>query len=152
MAASIAVKTGDKIFVEALDCVPIRKGSGWILEYFRNPKVKEVAVDGANGQKILTDLMVSQGYKAPYLPKVAEIITANAMFEQGIVSQNICHTGQTSLRAVITNCEKRPIGSNGGYGFKSMSDTYDIALMDSAILAYWLAATAKEEAPQSIDY
>lgn len=152
VAASIAVKTGDKIFVEALDCVPIRKGAGWLLEYIRNPKVKDVTVDGANGQKILTDLMVSQGFRPPHLPKVAEIITANSMFEQGIVSQNICHTGQTSLRAVITNCEKRPIGSNGGFGFKSMSDTYDIALMDSAILAYWLAATAKYEAPQEIDY
>lgn len=152
VAASIAVKADGKIFVEALDCVPIRQGSGWILEYLRNPKVKEVTVDGANGQKILTDLMTSQGFKAPYLPKVADIITANAMFEQGIVSRHICHTGQESLRAVITNSEKRLIGSNGGYGFRSISDTYDIALMDSAILAYWLAATSKEEAPQTIDY
>lgn len=54
-AASIAMKTEDgKVFVETLDCIPIRDGVGWLLEYFRNPKVEKVAIDGANGQQILS--------------------------------------------------------------------------------------------------
>jgi hypothetical protein len=66
------------------------------------------------------------------------------MFEQALFSEKICHTGQESLANVVTNCEKRLIGSKGGFGYSSLVDTQDIALMDSMILAYWLAATTKE--------
>lgn len=152
-AASIAVKTVDgDVFIETLDCVPCRNGDGWILEYLHNPKVEAVIVDGANGQKILSDEMEKYGYKKPILPKVAEIITANAMFEQAITRKTIRHTGQTSLRQSVTNCEKRAIGSNGGFGYRSISDVYDVAILESAALAHYLAATEKEIAPQSISY
>jgi hypothetical protein len=53
---------------------------------------------------------------------------------------------------VVSNCDKRAIGSQGGFGYKSLLDIYDIALMDSAILAFWLASTAKDVVPQSIQY
>lgn len=153
-AASIAMKTEDgKVFVETLDCRPIRDGVGWLLEYFHNPKVEKVAIDGANGQQILSEAMKQNGFTAPIIPKVSEIITANAMFEQAVVQKEINHMGQPSLRNSVTNCEKRAIGSNGGFGFKSISNLYDIAIMDSAILAHWLAATQKDDIPQqSIDY
>lgn len=153
-AASIAMKTEDrKVFVEALDCRPIRDGVGWLLEYFHNPKVEKVAIDGANGQQILSEAMKQNGFTAPIIPKVSEIITANVMFEQAVVQKGITHMGQPSLRNSVTNCEKRAIGSNGGFGFKSISDLYDITIMDSAILAHWLAATQKDDIPQqSIDY
>lgn len=151
-AASIAAKTTDgRIFVEALDCVPTREGNGWAFKYLKNPKVDQVAVDGASGQQILADAMKIHGFKAPIFPKVPEIIMANAMFLQAVASKEICHTGQGSLVQSVTNCEKRAIGSNGGFGFRSTSDVFDIAIMDSAILAYWLAATAKET-QQTISY
>lgn len=154
VAASIAAKTKDgKVFVETLDCRPIRNGNGWILEYIHNPKVEEVAIDGANGQKILADAMTEHGFMKPILPKVPEIITANAMFEQAITAQTITHNGQPSLTDSVSNCEKRAIGSNGGFGFRSMTEENDISIMDSAILAYWLAATSKEVVEsQSVDY
>ena len=154
VAASIAMKTDDgRVFVEGLDCIPVRQGVGWVLEYLHNPKVESVAVDGASGQRILGDLMVGQGYKAPIFPKVADVISSSAMFEQAVVNKAIAHCGQPSLRNVVTNCERRAIGSNGGYGFRSLNDAYDIAIMDSAVLAYWLAATAPDVIPtQSIDY
>ena len=45
--------------------------------------------------------------------------------------------GQPSLVNSVTNCEKRSIGSNGGFGYRSINEGYDIALMDSMILAQW---------------
>ena len=81
----------------------------------------------------------------PVLPRVSEVITANALFEQGLYSKAICHTGQKSLRDVVTNCGKRVIGSQGGFGYKSLIESQDIAIMDSMILAYWLCATTKEK-------
>lgn len=154
VAASIAVKTNDgRVFVEGLDCIPVRQGVGWVLEYLHNPKVESVVIDGASGQKILGDMMIKEGHKPPIFPKVAEVISSSAMFEQAVVNKWIVHSGQPSLRNVVTNCERRAIGSNGGYGFRSLNDAYDIAIMDSAVLAYWLAATAPDViAAQSIDY
>ena len=85
--------------------------------------------------------------------QVKEIINANAMFEQGLYQKNICHMGQKGLTDVVTNCKKRSIGSQGGFGYQSLVDTYDIAMMDSMILAYWLCATTKDKVKkQSASY
>ena len=51
--------------------------------------------------------------------------------------------GQESLAKVVTNCDKRLIGSKGGFGYKSLVESQDIAIMDSMILAAWLCATNK---------
>lgn len=145
-AVSIASKTEDgRIFVECIDCTSVRAGNGWIFEYLHNPKVKKVAIDGANGQALLAEKIKEYGLKLDVvLPSVAEIIKSNAMFEQALFNKEICHMGQQTLTDVVTNCKKRLIGSNGGFGYASLVETWDIAVMESAILAYWLAATTKE--------
>ena len=154
VAVSIASKTQDgKVFVECIDCESVRAGNGWIFEYLHNPNLDKVAIDGASGQGILADQMKSYKLKAPILPKVSEIIQANAMFEQALFSQEICHLGQEELRSVVTNCDHRLIGSQGGFGYKSLIETNDICIMESMILAYWLCATPKEKKKvQTISY
>ena len=153
VALSVASKTADgKIFVEAIDCRPIKSGNGWIFDYLHNPNVDKVVIDGANGQQILASAMKEHGFQKPILPSVKDVITANAMWEQGIALSQICHRGQPSLTKVVSNCDKRAIGSQGGFGYKSLTDTYDIALMDSAILAFWSASTSKDVVQQSIQY
>ena len=155
VAMSIAAKTLDgKIFVETIDCVSIRAGNRWMFDYFKNPKVQKVVIDGASGQQMLADQMKEAGLKLkPILPAVREVVLANTMFEQDLFAKKITHSGQESLAQVISNCEKRPIGTNGGFGFRSLVESYDIAIMDSAILAYWLCATQKEVAHvQNISY
>ena len=155
VSLSIASRTTDgHIFVECVDCVSVRAGNGWIFEYLYNPKVDKVAIDGASGQQLLATQMREHGIKKPpILPKVGEIISANAMFEQAIYSKEIVHRGQESLSNVVTNCKKRLIGSQGGFGYQSLVDTQDISLMDSMILAYWLCATTKEVKPkQAVSY
>lgn len=147
VAMSIASKTEDgKIFVETIDCVSIRAGNNWLFEYFDNPKLKGVAIDGASGQELLVKTMKDRKIKIkPTLPTVAEIIASNSMFEQALYAKTLCHMGQESLANVVTNCEKRLIGSKGGFGYSSLVETQDIAIMDSMILAFWLCATAKEQ-------
>lgn len=139
VAMSIAVKTaGGKIFVEAIDCQSVRNGNGWILDFVSRADVGQIVIDGASGQNLLASEMKEQKIKpSPILPTVKEIITANASFEQGIYQESIAHKDQPSLEQVVTNSEKRPIGSTGGFGYKSQFDDYDVALMDSIILAHW---------------
>src|SRR5690625_3788550 len=153
VAMSIAVKTeDDKIFVEAIDCQSLRNGYAWIIHFLRNADVQTVVVDGANGQKILEEAMKDAKLKPPILPTVKEIIVANSMFEQALFQQTIVHRSQPSLFQVVTNCEKRPIGTSGGFGYRSQIEENDIALMDSMILAHWACDEHKERKPQKIRY
>lgn len=153
VAMSIASKTtDDRIFVESIDCRSVRDGNAWMFPYMANPKVEVVTVDGANGQSLLADEMLDLRLKTPLLPTVKQIIVANASFEQGLYSQRICHSGQPSLTQVVSNCDKRAIGSNGGFGYRSLEDGMDIALMDSMILAYWQCSEAKEVKKQKISF
>ena len=153
VALSIAVKTTDgRIFVEAIDCRPTRVGNGWIVDFLTRADITAVVVDGANGQQLLADAMKRAKLKAPILPTVKQIIVANATFEQGLFSRQICHMGQPSLTQAVSNCEKRAIGSGGGFGYRSIKDGVKIELMDSMILAYWQCAKKKEQRRQRISY
>lgn len=146
-ALSIASKTKDgRIFVETIDCTSVRAGNGWLFDFIKNPKVNKVAIDGASGQQLLADQIQKYGFKKQVImPTVAEIIQGNSMFEQDLYAQNICHRGQQTLTDVVTNCKRRLIGSKGGFGYSSLVETQDIAVMESMILAYWLCAVTKED-------
>ena len=142
---SVAAKTKDgKVFVEAIDCREVRAGTDWIFKYLTTWKAKKVVIDGANGQQLLAAEMKEYGLKAPVLPTVKEIIAANTAFEQGLYQDNIRHMAQPSLVNAVGNCEKRAIGSNGGFGYKAQKEGIEIALLDSVILAYWACSTTKE--------
>lgn len=152
-AMSIAVKTVDgRIFVEGIDCRNQRAGTAWILDFLTKADIEAVAVDGANGQDLLADAMKKKKLKAPVLPTVKQIIVANSAFSQALYEKKLCHMGQPSMVQVVTNCEKRAIGTNGGYGFKSILDGAKVELMDSMILAFWLCSEKKERKKQKIGY
>ena len=153
VSLSIAVKTlSEKIFVETIDCRSVRNGNNWIINFLKSANVATVVIDGAGGQNLLKDDMKEFRLKEPILPKVSEIITANSMWEQGIYQKTIRHKDQPSLSAVVTNCEKRNIGSNGGFGYKSQFDDRDISLMDSALLAHWACSIYKPRKKQQKRY
>lgn len=153
VAMSIAVKTTDgKLYVEAIDCRPIRATNRWIMDFLRKADWKEVVIDGQNGSKILEDLMKDNHMRKPILPTASEAIKAYAEFEQSIFDQTIVHGNQPSMAAVITNCEHRAIGTNGGFGFKSIYPEREIALLDSAAFAVWAAHKSKEKVKQMIRY
>ena len=153
VALSIAVRTKDKkIFVETIDCQSVKSGNNWIISFLKNPAVKKVVVDGANGQQLLADEMKDSKLKKPILPKVSEIILANSTFEQGIFKTDILHSGQPSVEQAVTNCEKRAIGSNGGFGYKALKEGIEIAILDSIALAYWACSTSKEKKIQKVSY
>lgn len=154
VAMSIAVKTEDeRIFVETIDCRGVRAGTDWIIAFLKQSKhIAAVAVDGANGQAILAKEMKDAKLKEPVMPTVREIIAANAEFEKGIFSKKLCHAEQPSLTQCVSNCEKRSIGANGGFGYRALQEGIEIALMDSVVLSYWQANNLKEAKPQRISY
>ena len=42
--------------------------------------------------------------------------------------QTIKHRGQPSLSQVVTNCDKRTIGTSGGFGYRSQIEENDISI------------------------
>lgn len=153
VSMSVAVRTlSNKIFVEVIDCRSIREGNYWIIDFLKNADVEKVVVDGAGGQGLLSSEMKEFGLKEPVLPTVKEVILANSSWEQGIYQKSICHNDQPSLTQVVTNSEKRNIGSGGGFGYKSQFEDTDISLMDSAMLAHWLCSEIKPKKKQRVRY
>jgi phage terminase large subunit-like protein len=153
VSVSIAVKTADdKIFVEAIDCRPIKAGLEWILSFLDAASWRTVAVDGDNGKMMLKDAMKQAKIGKAVIPSVPEIINAYALWEQGIARGNIVHMEQSAATQVITNCEKRAIGSKGGFGYQSQIKTADISILDSMALAYWQCYENKGSKKQNISY
>lgn len=155
VAISIAIRTDDnRIFVEGIDCRPFRAGTDWIIAFLKDLDYKAVVIDGQSGQQILKDAMKDAHLYQAILPKVADVIKANATFEERLAQKELCHMGQPSMICSVTNCEKRTIGTNGGFGYRSINEAYDIALMDSMILAQWICGqkTKKSTKRQRISY
>lgn len=154
VAMAIAIKTADeKIFTELIDCRSMRDGFTWIVDWLSQASnVKKVCIDGASGQHMLETAMKQARLKKPILPTVKEVIDANALFEQAVFNKEIVHMGQEELTNVVSNCQKRNIGSNGGFGYTSQKPDADIAMMDSVIYAHWLAKSDKGTVKQQIKY
>lgn len=153
VAMSIAVKTAEKkIFVEGIDCRSVRSGLKWIVDFLKAADVAAVVVDGANGQGLLAERMQKEKLRKPVLPTVKEIILSGAVFEETLFAGNVCHMGQPSMVQIVSNCEKRAIGGNGGFGYRSILEGAKIELMDSMILALWKCQEQKTKKKQRAGY
>lgn len=150
VSLSIAVKTrGGKTYVEVIDCQPQSNGFVWIANFLKTADIAKVAIDGKGKTEMLTDML---NQKSVIIPTSAEAISAYAMFRQAISEETIEHGGQPSAVQSISNCEKRLIGTNGAFGFRSMREEIDISLVESMAFAAWLCMTTKEKRKQKIGY
>lgn len=152
LAAAFKLDDG-RIFIEAIDCRPVRDGNAWLMPFLRNPHAESVVIDGAGNQTVLASEMKDAGVKCKaVLPKVADVVAAHALFEQQLFGGQIRHMDQPALAQAATNCEHRAIGSGGGFGYTSVLEGADISLLEAVSLAHWLCAGAKEHKPQRVSY
>jgi hypothetical protein len=114
--------------------------------------VKSVLVDGASGLETFLGECQKQKLKGVNECKVKEVVQASSDFETAIANHTVCHSGQPALRQSVTNCQHRAIGSGGGYGYKTLDDAIEVALMESCVLATHACATFKEARKQRISY
>lgn len=153
VALSVACKTtNEKIFVETLFCRPITQGIDWIGQFLKQVKYEECVCDGKAGEQMILDMAKKEKLKKIVFPTVPEVINANAVFEQALYKESICHNGQEMLTQVVTNCKRRTIGSGGGFGYDALLDDSEIAVMDSAIYAHWSCQKIKERRKQKVQY
>lgn len=153
VSLSIAVRTEDKkIFVETIDCRPIREGNAWMLNFIKKIDYAKIIVDGVIGEELLEDEFKKAGIKKYTFAKAKDVVAASADFEKGIFDATICHMPQNSLTQSVTNCEKRAIGSQGGFGYRSIRQGVEVTLLQSCALAYWLCDSSKDKRQQKISY
>lgn len=154
VSMSIAIRTkDDKVFVETINCKTVRAGVAWIIGFLSQADVRKVAVDGKNGAGILQDALKQAGLPSAVMPRVDQIIKANASFELALAQATILHMEQSAVTQIVSNCEKRAIGSAGGFGYQSILDGADISILDSIILAHWICLeTPKVRKKQKISY
>ena len=149
---SIAVKTDDgRIFVEGIDCRDQREGNSWIINFLIKCKVQSILVDGASGLETFKRECKEQKLKIT-AATVKEVVQSSSDFETAIKNKLICHNGQPAMRQSVTNCQHRAIGSGGGYGYKTLDDDIEVALMESLVLATYACANAKEAKKQRVSY
>lgn len=145
-ALAVAARTDDgKIFCEVVGCRPVRNGVAWILSFLTKADIRKAVVDGKSGTGVLLDAAKEARIKHVEAPTVSDVIKANAIFDMAMEQGTFCHMQQSSVTQVVTNCERRKIGANGGLGYQSMLDGADIALLDSMILAHWACSETKAE-------
>ena len=150
---TIAVKTSDdKVFVEGIDCRDQREGNGWIINFLMKVKARSILVDGASGLETFQRECKEQKLKGVSAATVKEVVQASSDFEIAIANKTLCHNGQPALRQSVSNCSHRAIGSGGGYGYKTLDDDIEVALMESAVLATHACMKAKEPKKQRIGY
>jgi phage terminase large subunit-like protein len=154
VALSVAVRTeDDKIFCEVVGCKPIRDGVAWIVRFLQFADVRKAAVDGKNGSEVLLDACKSMKLKKPEQITVQQFIKANSLFDMAMEQGTLVHMQQSAVTQVVSNWERRKIGSNGGLGYRSLLDGADISLLDSMIIAHSLCSETKaEKKKQHIDY
>ena len=154
VSMSVACQTeGKRVLVDVVNRKSVKDGNDWIINFLRKADVKRIVVDGANGQAVLNDNLKDANIKIPItMPTVKNVIEANAQFEKSINDGTLCHFGQPSLRQVATNSEKRAIGTNGGFGYRSIMDDVDITLLDSTILALWACKKYSRKKKQKVFY
>lgn len=155
VSLAVGLRTEDeKIFVEVVDNRPVREGMEWIISFLQATKknTNKIIIDGAGNQQILVDELKKLKIRNVELPTVKQIKKANAAFEKAIFDQRLCHMDQPSLTKVVTNCEKRAIGTDGGFGYQAVNAEDDISLLDSVMLACWAVEEFPPRKKQNIVY
>ena len=154
VALAVAVKTTEgKIFCEVIGCQPIRNGVAWIVNFLSKADIRKAVVDGKNGIDVLMDALKQMRIKHVEAVSVSQVIKANSVFDMAMEQGSFQHMHQSAVTQVVTNCERRKIGANGGLGYQSSLEGADIALLDSMILAHWICTETKtEKKKQSFSY
>ena len=150
LSLSARIQDSEDIFIECLDCRPVRAGIDWVIDWVRKCRPATITIDGASKAEIIKGEIKNAGVKdvKVIIPSGHEYIMANSIFEAAVFDATVKHMEQPSVNQIATAVEKRAIGSNGGFGYKSISQDPrgpEIAILESLILAHWGATEYKEK-------
>lgn len=156
VGVSAAVRPTDgPIAVSGIRLASTGEGLAWIVDLFerRRDEFVQVVIDGKAGAPALVQAFADAGVKLRSklpgpsqllrVPPLPDYLAAHTMFERAVRDGDLSQDGSATLALQVENARKRPIGTQGGYGWQGVMDTDDTTLLDSATLAYWGAKTTR---------
>ena len=133
-------------FVYVVESRSMSGGLGWFADTLakHHQNAAQIVIDGQSNAQALTERLLEARVPSKTIirPKTADVAAASSMLVNAVKERAICHYGQPALDASATETARRPIGTDGGFGFKS-TDTADATLIEACALAFWSASTTK---------
>lgn len=140
LAAAQPLESG-RIHVEIVMQRPMSDGfnkiTAWLKE--RHRKCAKIIIDGATGQAILNEDLISAGVpkRKIVLPTVAIVGEAHHFVFDAILRAELSHYNQPLLNQTVNATKIRPIGRNGAFGWESMNNELSTCALDAVTFAYW---------------
>lgn len=146
VAVSAAARNPDrKTLVECLDFRLIVNGvgglAGWLIARKRTCAV--VVIDGKSNTDALVQKLKAGGFPERAIKTCgpADVCAAASMLADAVDAGEVEHVSPTGLDESAVSAQRRPIGSNGGWGFGP--GRVDCAPIESVSLAYLGVMTTK---------
>lgn len=147
--AAIAValwKKGETPHVEVVEHQATTNGIEWAVDWVseRWHKACTIVIDGKGHAQDFYNRLKDEGVKnqAICLASTANVTAATSMLFNAITEGNLTHNDQPALNDAVTSAQKRDIGKDGGFGFRSGNET-DVTPLEAACLALWGVRTSK---------
>ena len=148
LAVAVKPKGGGTPYVQIVKYESMREGTSWLARWLLEAKSVTacVVIDGKSHADSLIAQMREEGYPrtAIVVPRTADVIAAATRFYNAVKEGAVEHYPQPDFDEVVTRCKKRPIGTNGGWGWGGVGDT-DPTMLEAASLALWGVMTTKRD-------
>ncbi|WP_460690346.1 LAGLIDADG family homing endonuclease [Nesterenkonia suensis] len=148
VALGVARRPGEgPVHVAPVRHVSMSEGTGWLVDWLaeRAEGAAQIVVDGKSGTGALVNDLRAAGVRNPKLvivPKLDEVTTAHAMLRQAVTDGSLSHCGDAGLDSQVEGALRRPIGTQGGFGWKA-EEGGTVTLLEAVTLAHWGAVTTK---------
>ncbi|GAB3292972.1 hypothetical protein GCM10027427_12000 [Pseudoclavibacter terrae] len=150
------------IAVSGIRLASTGEGFSWFVELVKAQRdhLVQVVIDGRSGVSALIEALDDEGFKVRVkaklparfirVPTLAEYQEAHVIFERAVQDGELSQDGSATLLDQISHAVKRPIGTQGGYGWGGIGETDDVTLLDSGTLAVWGARTTTRRANRKV--
>jgi hypothetical protein len=112
---------------------------------------ESIIIDGQSNAKTLENELLDAGVSDEMIvrPTTAQAIEAYTGFVNATRAHTITHIEDESTDESVCECNRRRIGTAGGYGFQS-NDRANATLVDALAFAYWGAMQIRREPSEEV--
>lgn len=124
------------------------EGTAWLVEWLTDPdrlsRTAQIVVDGKAGAGWMVDQLRSAGVASRIIwtPRTDQVVAAHAMMLAAVKDGSMRHRPGAVLDEQVRTATKRPIGSAGGFGWRTPAGE-SVALLDAVTLAHWACRTTR---------